>query len=136
MLVGKLKDAPLEPVKSRSTAEIFTRYKSLSELAGIGSVSVMFETLAPGHRASSPHVHSARDEFYIVLKGSPTVHSGRETATLAPGDYVAFPAGRGDFHYLHNPTDTEVELITIASCPDNDVIEYAPAGSEARTDAE
>jgi uncharacterized cupin superfamily protein len=123
---GTIHSIPQTDVTSKKTGEIFTLFRSITSGTSITNFSVMHEELLPGRRTSSPHAHSKKDELYIVLKGTPTAHVNQEPLPLQTGDYIIFEAGKNESHCLSNDTDETVELLTISSCPDDDVVTYTP----------
>jgi uncharacterized cupin superfamily protein len=63
-----------------------------------------WEKLAPGHRGSVPHCHSAEEEVFVILDGTATLElwsnddGGVEETPLRPGHLVARPPGSGVSH--------------------------------------
>jgi uncharacterized cupin superfamily protein len=99
-----------------------SHYKGSDELLSIGApvgkklglkaIGVHIETLPPGRRTSWPHAESEEEEFAYVIEGNPHVWIDGEIHELAPGDFVAFPAGTGIAHtFLNNTKKTCVLLV-------------------------
>jgi uncharacterized cupin superfamily protein len=65
-----------------------------------------------------------REEFVLVLRGSPSLCIGRTCRQLAPGDYANLAAGSGLVHYLCNEGHEEAHYLLIASVERDDVIIY------------
>lgn len=124
MKLGSLEKTPAFEVKSRSTGEVYTLCRTITDGTSITDFAVRLEDLPPGHRSSAPHAHTKKHELYLVLRGSPTVHVNGEASLLTSGDYIVFEAGAGERHYLENTTAEPVELLSISSCPPDDVTHY------------
>jgi len=74
-----------------TTAPLATRERST--LAGL-----YWEQLAPGHRGSVPHCHSAEEEVFVILEGAAVLElwppdGAVEETPLRAGHVVARPAG-------------------------------------------
>ena len=92
--------------------------RDLGTAAGSQRLGAWHETLAPGRRTSFTHAHSHEEELVYVLSGTAVlslVHpDGRtEDQALAEGDLVAFPAGTGIAHSVHNPGPEATTLLVI-----------------------
>lgn len=124
MKLGNLRDGQPCEVKSNRTGEIFTLFRSVTEGTGIEDLVVMHEELPPGHRTSSPHYHTLKNELYIVLKGKPTAQVDGIKFEMATGDYIVFESKQNETHCLINEGNDPVELLTVSSCPPEDVIVY------------
>ncbi len=61
----------------------------------------------------------------FVLDGSPVAHIGSERHPLKPGDYLGFPPGRENTHFVENPTGEPVKLLVIASNSAQDEVLYS-----------
>lgn len=123
-MFGTIRKIPSFQVQSKVTGELFTVARSLTEGTGISAFSLIHEELPPGHRTSSPHSHSKKDEIYLVMSGEPSVYVNGKKSMMAAGDYVIFKSGQAEFHYLVNETQENIELLLFSSCPPDDVIEY------------
>ncbi|MFI9720425.1 cupin domain-containing protein [Streptomyces sp. NPDC052396] len=75
-------------------------------------------SLAPGTIGARPHVHEGHDEYFYVLEGELTLHTGDGEVTANPGDLLA--ATRGTPHGFRNAG----QVTTRALCL------YTPAGYE------
>lgn len=83
------------------------------------------ESLPPGHRASSPHSHSEREELVLVTVGEVRLWLGERAYLLRAGDYAALPAGNGVPHWIENRSAGPAEYLLIASDGHADVVTYA-----------
>lgn len=118
--------APFE-VKSRSTGEVYTLCRTLTPDIGIDGIDVRWEEILPGHKSSAPHFHSTKHEVHIVVRGEVRANVNGTLHELGEGDYIVFKGGEELFHFLENTSDEPVTVLTIASTPENDVVNYAAA---------
>ncbi|MFJ3231206.1 cupin domain-containing protein [Streptomyces sp. NPDC086787] len=75
-------------------------------------------SLAPGTIGARPHVHEGHDEYFYVLEGELTLHTGDGEVSAGPGHVLA--ATRGTPHGFRNAGT----VLTRALCL------YTPAGYE------
>jgi uncharacterized cupin superfamily protein len=65
-----------------------------------------------------------REEMIFVLEGNPIAHIGAESHHLKPGDFIGFPPGKENAHFVENPSGEPVKLLVIASNPPEDQVIY------------
>ncbi|MEU8589033.1 cupin domain-containing protein [Streptomyces sp. NPDC048664] len=75
-------------------------------------------SLAPGTIGARPHVHEGHDEYFYVLQGQLTLHTGDGETAAGPGDLLA--ATRGTPHGFRNAGAVTVRALCL----------YTPAGYE------
>ncbi|MBB4892944.1 putative cupin superfamily protein [Streptomyces olivoverticillatus] len=75
-------------------------------------------SLAPGTIGARPHVHEGHDEYFYVLEGELTLHTGDGEVTARPGDLLA--ATRGTPHGFRNAGAVPARALCL----------YTPAGYE------
>ncbi|KUJ39632.1 hypothetical protein ACZ90_69160 [Streptomyces albus subsp. albus] len=75
-------------------------------------------TLDPGTIGARPHVHHEHDEYFYVLEGELTLHTGDGEVTARAGDLLA--AVRGTPHGFRNAGTGPVRALCL----------YTPAGYE------
>lgn len=97
----------------RGDSELMAIWAPLGKKLGLTRIAVHHNRLLPGRRTSFPHAESAEDEAVFVLEGTPDVWIDGVLHRLAPGDFVAFPAGTGICHTFLNNTDAEVRLLVV-----------------------
>lgn len=78
----------------------------------LGSIAIK---LAPGQVSCPYHWHTADEELYVVLSGTPTLRTPKGTFALRAGDVVAFPTGPAGAHRLQNDSADEAHLLVIAN---------------------
>jgi uncharacterized cupin superfamily protein len=70
------------------------------------------------------HWHTAEEELFVVMAGTPTLRTPRGTFALRPGDIVAFPAHAGGAHRIWNDAEQDADVLMIASADPGDVCYY------------
>ncbi|MGW2446528.1 cupin domain-containing protein [Streptomyces sp. NPDC001675] len=75
-------------------------------------------SLAPGTIGARPHVHEGHDEYFYVLEGELTLHTGDGETAAPPGALLA--ATRGTPHGFRNAGDVTARALCL----------YTPAGYE------
>jgi uncharacterized cupin superfamily protein len=75
-------------------------------------------SLAPGTMGARPHVHDGHDEYFYVLEGELTLHTGDGEVTVGPGHLLA--ATRGTPHGFRNAGPAPARALCL----------YTPAGYE------
>ncbi|MGW2615142.1 cupin domain-containing protein [Streptomyces sp. NPDC001500] len=75
-------------------------------------------SLAPGTIGARPHVHDGHDEYFYVLEGELTLHTGEGEVTAGPGHLLA--ATRGTPHGFRNAGTFTARALCL----------YTPAGYE------
>ena len=105
--------------------------------AGAERLGASLFALPPGGTTFPLHAHLHNEELLIVIAGAPTLRTLDGEQTLAPGEVVAFPAGRAGAHQLRNDSDQPVSLLIVSTMvapeinlfPDTDEIwvrDYVP----------
>lgn len=88
------------------------RAAQLAAHAGAHRLGATLYELDPGAATSPLHFHHGNEELLFVLTGTPTLRTDLETERpLAPGEVVAFPAGRSGTHQVLNRTDAAVRVL-------------------------
>lgn len=124
--IGDVKSAEHKTCRIQSSGEPLSESAELTSGAGLRSLVVRHEILAPGRRASSPHWHSAREEMAVVLRGTLTAVVGKTSVDLAAGQYIVFPPGEKLAHsFLNGDSLQDAEFLLISSECGVDDITYA-----------
>lgn len=71
--------------------------------------------LPPGGATFPLHAHFANEELLVVLAGAPTLSTADGRRVLAPGEAVAFRAGRGGAHRIDNHGGDPVRLLIVST---------------------
>jgi uncharacterized cupin superfamily protein len=75
------------------------RWQRLADVAGSVRVGTQRVQLEPGQMITPPHMHSAEEEIFHVLRGSATLWLDGTTCTVSLGDTIVHPA-RSEPHTL------------------------------------
>jgi uncharacterized cupin superfamily protein/glyoxylase-like metal-dependent hydrolase (beta-lactamase superfamily II) len=70
------------------------------------------------------HWHTAEEELFVVVAGTPTLRTPQGTFTLRSGDLVAFRSNERGAHRLSNEADEDALVLMIANVDDGDVCYY------------
>ncbi len=80
-----------------------SRSARVGETIGADEIGARIVEVAAGERSHPYHWHHTREEWLIVVAGSPAVRTPEGTRTLAEGDVVCFVAGRDGAHQVIGP---------------------------------
>ena len=101
-----------------------------SEMAEIGwllgarKLSYASGRMKRGDHYCPYHWHTAEEELFVVMAGTPTLRTPRGTFALRPGDVVAFPADPSGAHRIWNDAEQDADVLMIASADLGDVCSY------------
>lgn len=84
-------------------------------LLGAEKLGYLALKLAPGQAVCPYHWHTAEEELFVVIAGTPTLRTPKGTFALRAGDVIAFPTGPGGAHRLQNDSDGEAHVLLIAN---------------------
>ena len=70
------------------------------------------------------HWHTAEEELFVVMAGTPTLRTPRGTFPLRAGDMIAFPASPDGAHRIWNDADEDAVVLMIANADERDVCHY------------
>jgi uncharacterized cupin superfamily protein len=75
----------------------------VGEAIGADEIGGRLVELADGERSHPYHWHHTREEWLVVVAGSPALRTPGGTCTLAEGDVVCFAAGPDGAHQVIGP---------------------------------
>lgn len=84
--------------------------------------------LPPGQSICPYHYEYGREEWLLVLTGTPTLRSPSGTETLQPGELVVFPEGPDGAHKVTNGTQQTVRILMLSNTTDPSVAFYPDSG--------
>ena len=87
----------------------------------------LFE-VPPGGVTFPLHAHYANEEMLVVVAGRPTLETLAGSRVLAPGEVVAFVAGREGTHRVSNETGEPVRVLIVSTMNAPDVNEFPETG--------
>lgn len=105
---------------SPRTGEKYSMSAVLTDLIGLKGVFVHHDIIPPGRSASGAHSHSHREEMLFVLEGTVIAHLRGESYQLGAGDFMGFPPGAENAHFVRNDSDAPARILVIASNPPGD----------------
>ena len=98
-------------------------YIGISRATGGKLLEVDIAVISPGDRLSFSHWHTAREETFYVLKGSPTVVIDGAAHQLRVGSVVTRPAGSGVSHHFVNCGSEDMWILGVNNVPGKDVLD-------------
>lgn len=99
-------------------------YRRLGDHGGLKSFGANLVRVEPGGISSARHAHSKQDELVLMLSGELVLVTDAGEEIVAPGTYVAFPAGSGDGHQFVNRTTAEATFLVIGDRTAGDEVSY------------
>jgi uncharacterized cupin superfamily protein len=105
-------------------------------MIGGAKVGCRVTRIAPGKAYCPLHWHAAEEELFLVLSGTPSLHTLRGVWSLRKGDFIAFPTRSSGAHKIVNDGGETCEIVLIAntspieicSYPDSRKVLFDPAG--------
>jgi uncharacterized cupin superfamily protein len=104
------------------------RRARIGRQAGARRLGASLFEVPPGGETFPLHAHYANEEMLVVVAGSPTLRTLAGERTLAPGEVVAFPAGREGAHALRNDTGEPVRVLIVSTMRAPDINEFPDTG--------
>lgn len=96
--------------------------------AGSERLGASVYEIPPGESTFPYHWHSANEEMLIVLAGRPSLRTQEGWRELAEGEVVAFPAGEGGAHQIHNRADAAARVLVVSTMIAPEVNHYPDTG--------
>jgi uncharacterized cupin superfamily protein len=84
--------------------------------------------VAPGLKGFPYHWEAGREEWLLVLAGTPTVRTPEGEHELRPGDLVCFPTGPEGAHQVLNRSDERVRYVFVSNATLPNVVVYPDSG--------
>jgi uncharacterized cupin superfamily protein len=99
------------------------RAVSLGDLAGLTSIGVHLNVVAPGDVSTEHHRHDLLDEFVYILSGEATVYLDKEEYKVTAGDFIGFPA-HGPAHSMRNIGTSDLVYLVGGGRANVDICHY------------
>jgi len=96
----------------------------IGRLIGARTMGYSAVRLGKGEHYCPYHWHTAEEEFFVVMAGTPTLRTPRGTFALRAGDVIAFPAKATGAHRIWNDEATEALVLMVAKLDTADVCFY------------
>jgi uncharacterized cupin superfamily protein len=77
-----------------------------------------------GEKMFPYHLHHAKEEWLLVLAGTPTLRDPQGERALAPGDVVAFRTGPDGAHQVINRSPAPVRVLMLSTAIVPEIVEY------------
>ncbi len=96
----------------------------VGRLIGAEKLGYSVARLQRGDHYCPLHWHTAEEELFVVLAGTPSLRTPRGTFALRAGDIIAFPTNAGGAHRLFNDADAEAVVLLVANTNPADTCFY------------
>jgi uncharacterized cupin superfamily protein/glyoxylase-like metal-dependent hydrolase (beta-lactamase superfamily II) len=93
-------------------------------LIGAEKLGYLAARLHRGDHFCPYHWHTAQEELFVVMSGTPTLRTPRSTFALRPGDVIAFPTNPGGAHRIWNDAEEDAVVLMIANTDPADACYY------------
>lgn len=113
---------PADPEGFRSSYGLF------NEIIGAEHLSGTLFDIPPGEKSCPYHWEAAKEEWLLVLSGTPTVRHAEGETQLRPGDLTCFPTGPEGAHQLINRAGEPSRVLMFSNVADPNVIVYVDSG--------
>jgi uncharacterized cupin superfamily protein len=80
--------------------------------------------LPPGARFCPVHAEYSEEELFVVLDGTPSIRTTKETLQCRRGDFIAFPTGPDHAHQVINESAAEATLLLLGEASDPAICYY------------
>jgi uncharacterized cupin superfamily protein len=126
---GVINQADLTPQIEGSEPEGYrSRGDRFGSRLGAERLGATLYELDPGDSGCPYHYEYGREEWLIVLDGTPTLRTPTGEEGLRPGDTVVFPEGPDGAHKLTNDSDGLVRYLMFSNTDDPSVAFYPDSG--------
>ena len=95
----------------------------ISRATGGDRLELDITIVAPGDRLSFSHWHSASEEVFYVMRGTPTVVIDGEAHRLRPGSVLTRPAAAGVGHHFENDGSEDAWIMGANNVPGADEVD-------------
>ncbi|HEX3551473.1 MAG TPA: cupin domain-containing protein [Candidatus Elarobacter sp.] len=109
---------------SGDAAPFTAAFAEVGWLIGADALAYAAGTLRRGEHYCPYHWHTAEEEAFVVMRGTPTVRTPRGEFVLRAGDVVAFPANSAGAHRLWNDAEEDAVVLMFAKADRGDVCYY------------
>jgi uncharacterized cupin superfamily protein len=84
--------------------------------------------IAPGRRSFPYHWEAAKEEWLLVLSGTPTIRTPDGEHELRAGDLTCFPTGPSGAHQVLNHSSVPARVIIFSDATTPNVVVYPDSG--------
>jgi uncharacterized cupin superfamily protein len=100
----------------------------LTDALGAERLSGSLYEIGAGRKGFPYHWEAAKEEWLLVVEGTPTIRTPEGEHELRRGDLTCFPAGPAGAHQVLNHSDAPVRVILFSNVADPNVIIYPDSG--------
>lgn len=104
--------------------EYAAKRKKLSANTGGEKLGASLYEVPPGKAAWPRHYHLVNEEALFILSGEGTLRLGRNSVTVAEGDYVTLASGERHVHKLINDSDEPLRYLCLSTMEEPDLVMY------------
>lgn len=99
-------------------------FAEAGRLLGAERLAYAVGRIPPGVHYAPYHWHTAEEELFVVLSGTPVLRTPAGTFPLRAGDLAAFPANARGAHRIWNDGPGDAVVLMIANADDDDACFY------------
>jgi uncharacterized cupin superfamily protein len=103
-------------------------YGLFNEIIGAEHLSGTLFDVPPGEKSCPYHWEAAKEEWLLVISGTPTIRHPAGETELRPGDLTCFSTGASGAHQLLNRSDAPARVVMFSNTADPNVIVYVDSG--------
>ena len=125
ILAGRINIDELNPQRFPTDPKPFdAAMAEVGRLLGATKLGYALGLMRRGEHYCPAHWHTAEEEAFVVMRGTPTLKTPRGTFGLRAGDVVAFPCSELGTHRIWNDADEDAAVLMIAAIDPHDVCYY------------
>jgi uncharacterized cupin superfamily protein len=98
--------------------------KRLGPPSGAAALGCSYIEVEPGRQAFPLHYHCANEEGIYIIEGTGEARIGKDTISVGPGDYIAYPVGPDHAHSLKNTGKTTLKYLALSTMHATEVVGY------------
>lgn len=98
--------------------------KRVGTASGAYALGCGYFEVPPGKQAFPNHYHCANEEGIFILEGTGEARIGKDTVTVGPNDYIAYPPGPEYSHSLKNTGKNTLKYLCISTMLTTEVVGY------------
>ena len=117
---------PSSPAINLMTAPLESSPMLLGPRLGARTWTATLYELKPGEATAAYHYTWCREEWALVVNGTPTLRHDHGRTVLATGDICCFPQGPTGAHELRNDSEQPARLIVFSTSTDRPMSTFYP----------
>jgi len=125
--IVSLSEIPVEELKGPAGSPFGGKRQRVGGAVGAEKLGYSVFAVPPGKAAFPFHTHYANEEMIYIFEGEGLLRIGAEEARVAPGMFIAFPAGEEKPHQLINTGARELKYLCVSTMIYPDITEYPDA---------